>query len=147
MKGGIKMEEQIQEKQAFYKNKKLIVASVSFLLLASIVTAAVLYNVVAVDVTVSEALSTTDLVVSITSKPGETQETTIVVANTASVPLNTMISFFESTNPNNVTYTTDLRSKVVTLNPGNNDVVLSFTIAPDSEIGVLTGDVTLTRVA
>ena len=134
----------MEQKTAFYKRKAVVIPAV-LLLLATVVTAVVLFATVHVDVTVGEALSTTTTDVSVSGFPGEVLTQSIDINNKASVPLNISVTFLETENPDGVTYTTNMPF-VKTLEPGNNTIDTAFTINHDSPIGSFNGTIELTRI-
>lgn len=128
-------------------NKKIMFASIDgVVLLTALVAAAVLYASIPTSVSVSEALSTTTLSVSLSGFPGETLTKNIDVNNVGSVALNTRVSFAEDSNVNGVTYTTNMPETVL-LAPGANTVTVTYTILNDSPVGDFNGTIQLDRTA
>lgn len=125
-------------------NKKIAVP-MAVALLATLVAAAVLYNTSTVDVTINEALSTVNTSLAFSGFPNETISRNIVVHNAGSNPLNSRFTWSQDQNVNGVVYTTNLPMNQSML-PGDNNVTVSFTIAPDSPVGSYNGTVSLNRV-
>jgi outer membrane lipoprotein-sorting protein len=127
-------------------NKKLLALGLPVLLTALVV--AVMLSSVNVTIQVDEALSTTttDLTLS-PAYAGETITQTIPVENKANVPLNVELSWTETENLNGVTYTTDMSKTVEIPALSTADVEVSFTFATDTELGEVTGQIVLERVA
>lgn len=139
------MEEQIQIQKKSNVRRYAILGAV--LLTIALVSAAVIYQSIAVDITINEALSTATTTVSVPSiYPGETHTETITINNAASNNLNTQISWTEGSNPNGVTYTTNMPQDVA-LAPGANVITVTYTINTDSPTGTFAGNIVLTRTA
>lgn len=125
-------------------NKRFVAPAVLGLLFIATVSAVVFFSQVQVDATVSEALSSTTLNIDVSGFPGETITQNISVQNDASVPLDVSLAWSEVSNLNTVDYTTDM-PKVVTVQPGLNEIPVSFTYATDSPIGDISGTIDLSR--
>jgi cytochrome c oxidase assembly protein Cox11 len=99
-----------------------------------------------VDVTVSEALSSTSTPVSVVAYPGETVQANFTIDNVASVSLPVSVDWAESTNANLVNYTTEPLSKTVVVAPGSNIISVNYIVETGSPVGTFDGTVTFTRI-
>jgi len=147
------MEIQIQKTNKFNK-KKLWLFLVPILGIA-LVAAAVWIANLDVTTTISEAISTAQTDIVISALVGGVTCEQVSIDNAANWDLWTALTFTETSNFVNdglgndvgdVTYTTDL-PKTVTLSSGANMVDVCFDVTEDSLIGVITGTVTIERVA
>lgn len=128
-------------------NKKILTPIVAAVLILGFAFAAnILYHSVPVDATISEALTSTTVSLSVSGYPGETISRDIIVDNAASVPLNTLVTWEEGTNANIVSYTTSMPI-TQTLSPGTNTITVTYTIATDSPTGTFNGNIKLERTA
>lgn len=137
--------EENQQQIKFYKRKIFVIPAVAVMLMA-VAYAAVLYGQTNIDVTVSEALSSQNASLGISSFPGETQVRTIAIENDASVPLPTRINWTQDANPSGVAYATNMPIQLA-LEPGTNYVNLTFAFTNDTAIGTFNGTVSYDRIA
>ena len=127
-------------------NKKLLLPVFVVLSLCLVYAGAVIFHNINATATVSEALVSTDVSADFSGYAGETIVKNFTVENKASVPLDVEVTWEETSNINNVTYTTDM-TKTLTLAPGSNIVSVLFTYAEDTTLGDVEGTITLSRVA
>jgi hypothetical protein len=145
MKGGfLIMENQITNSKKKQFNKKLLIPLFSVLAIG-LIAAAVLIVTLPAHVTINEALSTTLVEVAVSGYPGETISYSIPIDNAANVPLNVELTFTE-TSPGGVFYSTNF-PLTQTLQSGENEVVVNFTIESDSPVGVIEGNIAINRIA
>ena len=99
-----------------------------------------------VDVTVSEALSSTSTPVSVVAYPGETVQANFTIDNVASVSLPVSVDWSELTNVNLVDYDTEPLAKTVVVAPGSNIISVYYYVETGSPVGTFDGTVTFTRI-
>jgi len=99
-----------------------------------------------VDVTVSEALSSTSTPVSVVAYPGETVQANFTIDNVASVSLPVSVDWSELTNVNLVDYDTEPLAKIVNVTPGSNIISVNYIVETGSPVGTFDGTVTFTRI-
>lgn len=127
--------------------KKIAFAFVALAVFSIAAYAAILIATVPADVTVSEAISTSTVSLAVSAFPGETQCEPVSVSNAASVDLNVLATFTETSNLDAVDYTQNTPFTQSIAAGTTEDVDICFTVATDSPVGLLEGDVTIERVA
>lgn len=128
-------------------NKKLLYGiPIAVLLMAVAVFAAVsYYHQVNVDLTVSEARSSTDVPFSLSCMSGETVEHNLTVHNNANVALNTELTWTETENNESVLYSNNL-PQTITLAPTSDTVfTVSMVCSPVTPAGVVIGTVNMNK--
>ena len=135
-----------------YKRKVFVIPMIA-LMLCAFVSAAVIFATSHATVTVTEALSTTDILMTVNpAYPGETASVNITVNNLASVPLTVDLAWTDGTStPDNVLYPieetyTGPTTGVILAPNGDTVITLTWDITSGSGTGTFDGDLTLTRV-
>jgi hypothetical protein len=118
------------------------------LMLVALVSAVAVmyYHQTNVTVTVSEALSSTEVNMIFNATVGETVGQDITIYNSADDNLKTTLTWFEDYNPNGVTYEMDLPTNK-TLVPGINTIQVGIHVLANSNIGTFNGTIKFARVA
>jgi len=134
-------------------NKKLLITmAVALMAAIALVAAAVMYQSIAVDATVTEGLelqTPNTISADFAGFPGEEKCSTITVLNKASVALDTDVSWVE-TDADGVDYTIDIvptRTETIAAGPGvTTDFDVCLTFDTGTNPGTVTGNIELTRV-
>lgn len=126
-------------------NKPVAILIGLFVILAVPVLAAVIIHTFSVDITVNEALSSTQVDVSVNKFPAETETISIPVTNAASVPIDVDFTWTEINNLNGVIYTTNMPLPVTLPASTTTNVDVTFTIDNGSPIGTFDGKVNIVR--
>lgn len=125
-------------------NKKVMIP-VAVILTLGIIAAAIVWSYsIPVTTTVSEAFSSTTINLDFSGVVGNTVFQNISIHNAASVPITVNLAWSVISNPSNVNYTISMPATFEAL-PGDNAVPVSFTYDKYGPVGVINGNITLTR--
>jgi hypothetical protein len=109
------------------------------MLIVGLVSAVVVayYHQTETTIVVDEARSSADLPLTITGFSGETICRDVTIKNLANVPLKSVLSYTEDSNPNSVTYTSNLNGGLIVTTNANetNTYQACFTIGETTEAG------------
>lgn len=135
-----------QVKKPFYKNKLLTVPFAILMTAALTLAVGIYISSVHATVTVNEAISQDNAPIVITSAyPNMVSSQDIIINNAAPVNETVTLTWNETSNPDGVSYSTNL-PQTVTLASGANTETISFNIASDSINGTVEGDIIVTRI-
>lgn len=132
-------------KKPFYKRRVFIIPMVVIMLIALVSAATVYYSSIHVTLTVNEALSMANVNVTFDEYPGNTVVYYANVTNHADNNITTFITWNADTS-SDASVDIDVPQYFV-IEPGNHLIPIVFSVAPDSELGTISGNLIFARVA
>ena len=128
-------------------NKLYIAIPIALVVMAVAVFAAVTYfHQVNVDLTVTEARSSTDIPFSLTCLSGESVTKALTIHNAANVALNAELTWTEIANADGVLYTNNLPQTIALAPTADTTFTVSMTCDPITPAGNVTGTINMNKI-